>query len=358
MTTSPTAFALGAALSLAALGAGLTAHAHSTSLARAARFVQADGAWHPFEKPQPPAGSPVDPNADPKVPAAPAPSPAAQQGPSPSRTIRVESNLVSILASVVDDKGRPVPDLEQEAFSLSEQGVPQKIERFEKQTDRPLDLALMIDSSGSTQIDLKFETEAAAHFVQQVMRKSDTMGIFQISESVTQIGDYSGDVPRLENELKRILPGDGTSIYDAVVLGSNSLARRAEGRRRAIIMLTDAGETTSVSKFDDARHAAIASGALLYTIVIRPIKNENGRNTAGEHALITITDSIGGAMFILDDMQQLNAMFDRIDKELRTQYLLGYYPQPVPPPGSDRHVEVKVTGPYDVRYRKEYFTAK
>jgi hypothetical protein len=63
-------------------------------------------------------------------------------------------------------------------------------------------------------------------------------------------------------------------------------------------------------------------------------------------------------MFILDDMQQLDAMFDRINRELRTQYLLGYYPQPVPPPGSDRHVELKVTGPYEVRYRKEYFTAK
>jgi Ca-activated chloride channel homolog len=356
MTTSPTALALGAAFSLAALGAGLTAHAHGSTFARTAAFVQADGAWHPFEKPVPPVGSPVDPNAEPKTPAAPTPTAAAQQ--SPSRAIRVQSNLVNILASVVDAQGRPVPDLEQDAFALSEEGVPQKIERFEKQTDRPLDLALMIDSSGSTQIDLKFETDAAAHFIQQVMRKSDTMGIFQISEAVTEIGDYSNDVPRLESNLKRILPGTGTSIYDAVVLGSNSLARRPDDRRRAIIMLTDAGETTSVSKFDDARHAAIASGALLYTIVIRPIKNENGRNTAGEHALITIMDSIGGAMFILDDVSQLNAMFDRIDKELRTQYLLGYYPQPVPPPGSDRHVEVKVTGPYDVRYRKEYFTAK
>ena len=362
MNTSPVAFALGAALSLAALSAGFAtrAHARAGGVPRTARFVQADGSWHPFEKPQPPAGSPVDPNAEPKAPApppAPAP-PAVSPGQLPPRTIRVESNLVNILASVVDDKGRPVPDLEKDAFSLAEEGVPQKIERFEKQTDRPLDLALMIDSSGSTQIDLKFETDAAGHFVRQVLRKGDALSIFQISESVTQIGDYSSEVPRLENELKRILPGDGTSIYDAVVLGSNSLERRPDGRRRAIIMLTDAGETTSISKFEDARRAAIAAGALLYTIVIRPIKNENGRNTAGEHALITIEDSVGGAMFILDDLQQLNAMFDRIDKELRTQYLLGYYPQPVPPPGSHRHVEVKVTGPYDVRYRKEYFTAK
>jgi Ca-activated chloride channel family protein len=91
-------------------------------------------------------------------------------------------------------------------------------------------------------------------------------------------------------------------------------------------------------------------------VLIRPVKNENGRNTAGEHALITITDSMGGDMFTLDDMNQIDDMFDRIDRELRTQYLLGYYPRPVPPPSSDRHIEVDVKGDYSVRYRKEYFT--
>ena len=79
-------------------------------------------------------------------------------------------NLVSILASVIDANGRPVPDLTQDAFELKEEGVPQKIERFEAQTNRPLDLALMVDSSMSTFKDLKFETEAAAHFIKQVVR--------------------------------------------------------------------------------------------------------------------------------------------------------------------------------------------
>ena len=135
------------------------------------------------------------------------------------------------------------------------------------------------------------------------------------------------------------------------------MRRRPEGRRRAIVLVTDAGETTSVAHFEDARRAAIASEALLYTIVIRPVKNENGRNTAGEHALITITDSTGGAMFILDDSNQIDSMFDEIDRELRTQYLLGYYPTPVPPPGSYRHVDVKVKTGDLVRSRKGYFTA-
>ena len=84
--------------------------------------------------------------------------------------IRVQTDLVSILVSVTDAKGRPVLDIPQDAFQLSEEGVPQKIERFESETSRPLDLALMVDSSMSALKDLKFETEAAAHFIRQVVR--------------------------------------------------------------------------------------------------------------------------------------------------------------------------------------------
>ncbi|MGA8873617.1 MAG: VWA domain-containing protein [Candidatus Acidiferrales bacterium] len=270
--------------------------------------------------------------------------------------IRVQTNLVDILASVTDANGRPIPDLTQDAFSLSEEGVPQKIERFEAQTNRPLDLALMVDSSMSAYKDLKVEMEAAAHFISQVVRPGDTLGVFEFDESVTQLSGFSDSVPKLQESVRQIRMGAGTSIYDALVLGSNALRRRPDGRRRAIVLVTDGGETTSVSQFDDARRTAVDSGTLLYSIIIRPVNNENGRNTAGEHALITITDSTGGAMFIVNDMSQLNQIFDRIDRELRTQYLLGYYPQPVPPPGSYRHVQLAVKGNYVVRYRKEYLT--
>lgn len=271
--------------------------------------------------------------------------------------IRVETNLVDILASVIDAHGQPIPGLTPDQFELSEEGVPQKIERFEAQTNRPLDLALMVDSSASTFKDLKFEGEAAAHFVRQVVRPGDRLAVFEFDEDVTQLAEFSDNVPELQAAVRRIVPGAGTSIYDALVLGSKMLRRRPEGRRRAFVLVTDAGETTSVAKFEDARRAAIASEGLIYSIIIRPVKSENGRNTAGEHALITITDSTGGAMFILDELNQLDAMFDRIDRELRTQYLLGYYPTPTPPPGTYRHVDVKVKSGDLVRFRKGYFTA-
>lgn len=271
--------------------------------------------------------------------------------------ITVTTDLVNILASVTDATGHPIPDLKQDAFQLSEEGVPQKIVRFEAQTNRPLDLVLMVDSSMSTFKDLKFEEDSAARFIEEVVRPGDTLGVYQFSDSVIALSPFSDDVPRLQAAVHHIMPGAGTSMYDAIVTGSNALRRRPPDRRRAIVLVTDAGETTSDSKFEDARRAGIASGALLYSVVIRPIKSESGRNTAGEHALITITDSTGGGFFILDEMSQLQDMFDRINRELRTQYLLGYYPQPTPPPGSDRHVQVDVAGNYVVRSRKEYFTS-
>jgi Ca-activated chloride channel homolog len=95
---------------------------------------------------------------------------------------------------------------------------------------------------------------------------------------------------------------------------------------------------------------------LLYTIVVRPVKNENGRNTAGEHALQTITDTTGGAMFFPDSMQELPLIFDRIDAELRTQYRLAYYPNPRGPANTYRTIEVKVLPGYTARHRTTYLT--
>jgi len=277
-----------------------------------------------------------------------------QKGP-----IRVQTNLVSILANVTDAKGEPVIGLAQSAFQLFEEGVEQKIVRFEPQTNRPLDLALMVDTSGSAVIELKIERDAALHFVQEVVRPGDRLAVFSFTSDVIQLCNFSDDPRLLEAAVRRVDPGAdmGTSLYDAVVLGSQSVKRQGADRRRALVIITDAGETTSYWKFDDARRAAVASDALLYTVVVRPMKSDAGWNTAGEHAIETITDSTGGAMFYPTDLSELTGIFDQINRELRTQYLLGYYPTPTPPAGSSRHVVVKVNTADNVRYRKEYLTA-
>jgi Ca-activated chloride channel family protein len=216
----------------------------------------------------------------------------------------------------------------------------------------------MIDASLSAHKEISFEQEAAAHFIRQVLRPGDRLSVFSFDEDVTQRAAFSDNVVALQEAVRKIPDGAGTSIYDAVLLGSRALARRGEDRRRVIILVTDAGETTSRYDFDSARKEAVRSNTLLYTIVIRPVKNESGRNTAGEHALETMTDTTGGAMFYPDTAQQLGAIFDRIDRELRTQYRLAYYPSPRGPANSYRSIEVKVTtGHYQVRHRKSYLTA-
>src|SRR6266581_5691871 len=278
--------------------------------------------------------------------------PAAQRG-----RIRVNVNLVNVLVSVLDDKNRPAPDLPMEAFQLFEEGVQQKIDKFESETSQPLDIALMIDASLSAHKEISFEQEAAAHFIRQVLRPGDRLSVFSFDENVTQVAAFSDNVAELQAAVRKIPAGAGTSIYDAVLLGSRSLESRGDDRRRVIILVTDAGETTSTSDFDAARKEAVRSNTLLYTIVIRPVKNESGRNTAGEHALETMTDTTGGAMFYPDTAQELGAMFDRIDRELRTQYLLAYYPNPRGPANTYRSVVVTVDpSTYHVRHRRSYLT--
>jgi Ca-activated chloride channel family protein len=287
--------------------------------------------------------TPVDPVEDPQ-------DPAAQRG-----RIKVNVNLVSVLVSVLDEKNRPAPDLPIEAFQLFEEGIEQKVAKFESETSQPLDLAIMIDASLSAHKEISFEQESAAHFIRQVLRPGDRLSVFAFDEDVRQLAKFSDNVAELQAAVRKMPAGAGTSIYDAVLLGSQALEHRGDDRRRVIILVTDAGETTSRADFDAARKEAVRSNALLYTIVIRPVKNESGRNTAGEHALETMTDTTGGAMFYPDTPQELGAIFDRIDRELRTQYLLAYYPTPRGPANTYRAIKVSVTpADYHVRHRTSY----
>jgi Ca-activated chloride channel homolog len=306
-----------------------------------------------------PASSPVGEPGKIVQPTPPPPKEESLQPAVQGNRIRVNVNLVTVLVSVLDDHNRPAPDLPREAFQLFDEGNEQKIDIFEPETSLPLDLALMIDASMSAHKEITFEQEAAAHFIRQVVRPGDRLAVFSFDEDVQQHAPgFSDNVAALQAAVRKIPDGAGTSIYDAVLLGSRALAHRGDDRRRVIVLVTDAGETTSRSDFEAARREAVSANVLLYTIVIRPVKNENGRNTAGEHALETMTDTTGGAMFYPDTTQELTAIFDRIDRELRTQYRLAYYPNPRGPANTYRSIEVKVTtGNYKVRHRKTYLTA-
>ncbi|MGB7435174.1 MAG: VWA domain-containing protein [Candidatus Acidiferrum sp.] len=281
-----------------------------------------------------------------------------QEPPSQSRTtVKVNVNLVNVLVSVLDDHNRPAPNLPVEAFKIFEEGVPQKIDVFEAETHQPLDIALMIDASLSAHSEKATEQDAAAHFIQQVLRPEDRLSVFAFDELVRQLPPYFSDkIPALQDAVRRIPDGAGTSIYDAIFLGADALQKRRGERRRVIILVTDAGETTSHYDFEAARKQALRDDVLLYTIVLRTVKNENGRNTAGEHALQTITETTGGAMFFPLSSQELPMIFDRINSELRTQYRLAYYPNPRGPANTYRTIDVKVLPGYTARHRTTYLT--
>lgn len=278
------------------------------------------------------------------------------QSSSPKGTVKINVNLVNVLVSVLDEHNRPAPNLPVEAFQIFEEGVPQKIDVFEPETKLPLDIALMIDSSMSAHKEINFERDAAAHFIEQVLRPEDRLSVFAFDENVVQMVPYSANVAALQGGIRKIVDGAGTSIYDAILMGSQTLEKRPKDRRRVIIMVTDAGETTSRYDFEAARREALRAETLLYTIVVRPVKNENGRNTAGEHALQTMAETTGGAMFFPDSAQELPIIFDRINSELRTQYRLAYYPNPHGPANTYRTIEVKVLPGYTARHRTTYLT--
>jgi Ca-activated chloride channel homolog len=304
-----------------------------------------------------PGAPPPPPPPEGPVPAPDTQKDKTQESPSPRNTVKVNVNLVNVLVSVLDEHNRPAPNLPVEAFQILEEGTLQKIDVFEPETQQPLDIALMVDASLSAHIEKLTEQDAAAHFIQQILRPEDRLSVFSFDEQVRQMPPYFSDkVAALQDAVHKIQDGAGTSLYDAVLLGSEALQKRRGERRRVIILLTDAGETTSRTDFDSARKAALRAGVLIYTIVIRPVKNENGRNTAGEHALQTITETTGGAMFFPDSTQELPIIFDRINSELRTQYRLAYYPNPRGPANTYRTIEVKVLPGYTARHRTTYLT--
>ena len=275
--------------------------------------------------------------------------------------MHTDVNLVSLWVSVQDASGRPLTGLSRDAFSVFDEGTRQQVAVFEAQTQQPLDMALMIDTSLSESHELQFEANAAMRFIHHVVRQQDTLTVYSFSENVDRLTPYTSNTSVLDAGLKRMVPGAGTSLYDAIFLASGELSRKPTGRRRVIVLVTDAGETTSRVTFEDARHAAVSAEALLYTIVVRPVHSDALRDLAGEHAVATITDTTGGAMFVADDYHQLDSLFEAVDLELRTQYLLAFYPLPPPPNRAIRHLEVRVAaasadGPLRIHNRKLYLT--
>jgi Ca-activated chloride channel family protein len=292
----------------------------------------------------------------------------AQQAPAqkqstaePETTLRVDVKLVNVFVTVTDARGAPVAGLQKENFTVQEDGREQKISVFDKESALPLSIALAIDTSLSTRHDLPLEQASAKRFAKAILRPVDALSVYGFSETVTQATGYTADLRRIDEGIDHIRLGAATALFDAVYVASRSLNRR-QGRK-VIVLITDGGDTVSQVDYKEAARAAEEAEALVYSIIVVPIESSAGRETGGEHALIQLSEDTGGKYYYATSTSQLDNAFRQISDELRTQYLLAYYPSQHVSTSQFRRIQVGITGPaeaaaYHVRNRAGYYTVK
>ena len=246
-------------------------------------------------------------------------------------TIRVNVQLVRILATVKDRTGALVGSLDKSDFELRDNGAAQQIATFERQTEQPLSVAILIDNSGSTAKDLKYETDSVTRFVRVLLHEgnpADSVGLYSFNYQVVKQNGFTRNTQAIDRSLKALRGEAGTSLYDAVLLASRDIEDR-QGRK-ILVVVTDGGDTTSRADFRRAVEAAQLADAVIYPILVVPITNDAGRNTGGENALTTMALRTGGRVFQPSLGAEMDKAFDQIIRDLRTQYLLTFYPRDVP----------------------------
>lgn len=273
-------------------------------------------------------------------------------------TIKTSVQLVRMLVSVKDEYSRVVVGLDKRDFSITDNGVPQEIRLFERETSQPLSIALLIDISGSTHKDIKYEIDAVQRFFTAAFRTGnpdDAISLYSFNWEVNQHSGFTRSQPELQRRLRELHPEAGTAMYDALWWSANNLRDR-QGRH-VIVLITDGGDTTSAKTYQEAVRSMHRADVVLYAVLVMPITNDAGRNIGGENALTTMTQELGGRVFAPAVATSLNTSFDEILKELRTQYLIGYYPTGLPYTKELFHkVIVRTTHPeYNINARTGYY---
>ncbi len=270
--------------------------------------------------------------------------------------LQMNVKLVSVFTNVTDATGAIVGGLTREDFKVTEDGRPQKIAVFERQSEIPLNLVLAIDTSGSVRKDLPIEQEAAKQFVHAILRNQDQMSLLEFSTNVRQVVPFTNQAAKIDRGLSSLRTGPATALYDAIFLGSQNLAPRHG--RKVIILVTDGGDTANTVTYAEALEQALRGEVMVYSIIDVPIAASAGRDTGGEHALITLAEQTGGKYFYASQ-GGLTQAFSRVSDDLRTQYLIGYYPANQAPGLSFHRIQVTVPRAADeafqIRYRTGYY---
>ena len=271
-------------------------------------------------------------------------------------TLHVNVKLVNVFVNVTDANGALVGGLTQNDFAIFEDGRPQKIAVFERVSQMPLNLTLAIDTSGSVRKDLHAEAEAAHRFVQEILRPQDRMSLMQFSTTVSQLTPFTDEPAVIDRGLKKLHTDFATALYDAIVQGSDRLGP-LQGRK-ALIIISDGDDTIADATYPEALEHALRNEVMIYSLIDVPVAASAGRDTGGEHTLISFSQQTGGRYFYVNQ-GGLDAAFQHVSEELRTQYLIGYYPQRQLPGANFHRITVTIPraapGQFNLSYRTGYY---
>jgi Ca-activated chloride channel family protein len=274
--------------------------------------------------------------------------------------IILDVTRVNILFTVTDKKGRFVTDLGKNDFDIIENKKSQAIQQFTAESDLPLRLAVLVDTSNSIRDQFRFEQQAAIRFIQSVLRpREDRIMLVSFDSAAELVSDLTGDMKKLEEGVRNMRPGGGTSLYDAIYFASKEKLMMDQPRdkfRRAMIVISDGEDTESRLTRDQALEMAQKADVVIYAISTN-IKRDD---LDGDKVLRYLADETGGQAFFPFKIEDLDQSFENIANELRHQYNIFYRPDPLKTDGLYHPVTVKTRARKDlvVRARKGYYAPK
>ncbi len=273
----------------------------------------------------------------------------------PEDVIRVNSNLVTVPASVMDYQGKAVTDLKIEDFELRVDSQPKPIGEL-SHSESPVRLALLFDNSSSLTEAREFEKQAAIRFFRSVIRPIDQAAIYSVSTVPAIERSLTGDVPSLVRTIERFSKPEGaTALFDAVAQAAAYL--RPEQGRKVIVIVSDGADTISDLDFSSTLQRVLGADCQIYAVQTSQTENPNLRNVAAERYLQEFTSQTGGAVYVPKGTDDLDAAFAQISADLAQQYVLSYYPQDDNNDGRFRSISLRVTTrpSLRVRARKGYY---
>jgi VWFA-related protein len=290
-------------------------------------------------------------------------------------TLKVQVNVVQLFFNVKDKKGALIPNQTKNDFELFEEGKPQIIKYFAAESNLPLTLGILIDTSGSQMRVLEMEKEVGGAFLNDILRDKDEAFVISFDVNVDLLQDFTNDKRRLKEALNKTkinaghgggIPGlgggpvptsnpRGTLLYDAVYLSAHDELAHEVGRK-AMILLTDGEDQGSQLRVRDAIEAAQKSDSICYVLMIADRGFYGGFGYSGDSEMKKLANETGGRVIeVGNKFDKLKEAFDQIAKELRSQYNVGYTPTNNTQDGSFRKIEVRSKQGYKIQTRSGYY---